>query len=116
MKRNSLVLVALALIGTSLLAQAPAAGTQTATLKREAHAQRRADHQQKRIAQGVASGQLTPKETARLEHQEAKVNQDIAKAKADGKVTRKEAGKIQHEQNRESRRIRRQKHDAQTQK
>ena len=76
----------------------------------------RAERQQKRIAQGVASGQLTPKETARLERQEARIDKDIAKAEADGKITKREAGKIEREQNRESRRIKRQKHDAQTRK
>lgn len=72
--------------------------------------------QQKRIAQGVANGQLTPKETARLERQEGKVDRDITKAEADGKITKKEADRIHHEQNRESRRIKRGKHDAQTRK
>ena len=64
----------------------------------------------------MKSGSLTPRETARLEHQEAKVNKDIAKAEADGKVTKKEAAKIEKEQNKESRRIHRQKHDAQKRK
>ena len=114
MQRTPFLLAALALIGSSLLAQAPARGTQTVTPKREARAEGRANRQQKRIAQGVASGQLTPRETARLERQEGKVNSDIAKAEADGKITKQEAGKIQREQNRESRRIRRQKHDPQT--
>ncbi len=115
MKSTRLVFAALAslLTGASLMAQAPAPGTQTTTPKRDAHMENRAERQQKRIAQGVKSGQLTPRETARLERQEGKVNKDIAKAEADGKVTKKEAAKIQHEQNKESRRIHRQKHDAQ---
>jgi predicted transglutaminase-like cysteine proteinase len=116
MKRSTLLFAALTLIGSGLMAQTPAPGTQTSTPKREARAEHRANRQQKRIAQGVASGQLTPKETARLERQEGKVDRDITKAEADGKISKKEAAKIQHEQNRESRRIQRQKHDAQTRK
>jgi hypothetical protein len=104
------------LLGASLFAQNPQPGTQTSTPKREAHAEKRAENQQKRIGKGVENGSLTPKETARLEHQEAKVNKDIAKAEADGKITKKEANKIQKEQNKESQRIHKQKHDAQTAK
>ena len=114
--RLSAALFGTLLAGASLFAQTPEPGTQTTTPKREAHIEKRAERQQKRIAQGVASGSLTPKETARLERQEGKVNKDIAKAEADGKVTKKEAAKIEKEQNKESRRIKRQKHDAQTRK
>lgn len=109
LRRLSAALIGSLVAGASLFAQAPQPGTQTATPKR-------AERQQKRIAQGVASGQLTPKETARLERQEARIDKDIARAEADGKITRQEAGKIEREQNRESRRIKRQKHDAQTRK
>lgn len=101
------------LTALGLSAQTPAPGIQTTTPKREAHMEKRAERQQKRIAQGVASGQLTPKETARLEKKEAKVDKDIAKAEADGKITKKEATKIEKEQTHTSKRIRRQKHDAQ---
>lgn len=113
LKRLSLALAGVVIAGASLAAQTPAPGTQTATPKREAHMEKRAERQQQRIGKGVASGQLTPKETARLERQETKVNKDIAKAEADGKVTKKEAAKIEKEQNKESRRIHRQKHDGQ---
>jgi len=115
-RRLSAAIFGSLLVGASLFAQAPAPGTQTVTPKREQHAEKRAEKQQKRIAQGVASGSLTPKETARLERQEGKINKDIVKAEADGKITKKEAAKIQKEQNRESRRIAKEKHDAQTRK
>jgi len=117
LKQSLFVIVGSTLVGAALLAQsAPPAPAATPTQKREARIEKRAEHQQKRIAQGVASGQLTPRETARLEHKEAKVNKDIAKAEADGKVTKKEATKIAKEQDQASRRIHRQKHDAQTRK
>lgn len=115
-RRFAAALLGSLLLGASLAAQTPQPGIQTSTPKREQRAEGRANRQQKRIAQGVASGALTPKETARLERQEAKINKDIVRAEADGKITRKEAAKIEKEQNRESRRIHRQKHDAQTAK
>jgi hypothetical protein len=72
-------------------------------------------NQEKRIEQGVKSGELTAKETARLENREAKLQADKQKAKADGVVTKKERAKLQHEANRDSKAIYRQKHDAQKQ-
>lgn len=75
---------------------------------------KREANQQKRIDQGVASGQLNAKETNRLDKREAKLNADEATAKADGKVTPAEHRKLQREAKRDSRAIHRQKHDAQT--
>jgi hypothetical protein len=75
---------------------------------------RREANQQNRIGSGVASGQLTPRETARLEKREGKIQSDEAKAKSDGVVTAAERRKLAREQNRASRAIHRQKHDAQT--
>ena len=69
--------------------------------------------QEARIQQGVASGQLTPKETYRLEKEQAAINRVEAKAKADGTVTKAERQRLNHLQNRASKDIYRQKHDAQ---
>lgn len=110
LKHGLLTLAGLALAGGALLAQTPAT---TPAEKREAGIENRGDRQQKRIGQGVASGQLTPKETLRLERRQARIDRHINKAEADGKVTKKEAAVINREQNRESRRIHRQKHDGQ---
>ena len=71
-------------------------------------------NQQKRIAGGVESGELTAKETRNLEAREVKIQHDKREAKADGVVTAKERVKLHREQNRASRAIYRQKHDAQT--
>ena len=46
--------------------------------------------QEQRIDQGVASGQLTAAETAKLERQEAKIDAREQAAKADGVVTKAE--------------------------
>jgi hypothetical protein len=105
MKKYIAVLVALMLI-------AGGAYTQTATPKTT----ERQIHQQKRIHQGVKSGELTKREAAKLEAQQAKIQIDKQKAKSDGVVTAKERAKLQGEQNRASRRIYKQKHDAQERK
>ncbi|MEI8169069.1 MAG: hypothetical protein WCG50_05310 [Rhodoferax sp.] len=70
-------------------------------------------NQEKRIEQGVASGQLNKKETMRLEKREAKLQADKLLAKADGKVTPQERKKLQREANRDSKAIYKQKHDKQ---
>ena len=73
-------------------------------------------NQERRIEQGVKSGQLTTKEAARLEKGQARVQKMENKAVADGKVTAKERARIEKAQNRESRKIAREKHDKQTAK
>ena len=84
-----------------------------------AHAQstprvdQRQENQERRIEQGVASGQLTQREAARLEHRQDHVAAAEARAKADGQVTRRERARLHAMQDRESRRIHRQKHDRQ---
>ena len=81
------------------------------------HIQNRKDHQQQRIARGVAGGQLTARETARLEGREANLNRQIHDMRTanGGSLTPGERALVQHQQNRLSRSIYRQKHDAQTQ-
>lgn len=74
--------------------------------------QRQAEQQQ-RINQGVASGQLTPREANKLQRGQAKVAAAESKAKADGVVTRKERAKLERMQDKQSQKIARQKHDAQ---
>ena len=97
---------------SSLWAQAPTAPAPqdpTATPRID---QRQAN-QQKRIDQGVASGELTPKEAARLKKRESKIEADKEAAKADGKVTKEERRKLRREENRASNAIHKQKHDKQ---
>ena len=76
----------------------------------------RQENQQKRIDQGVKSGQLTNKEAARLEKGQARIQKAEDKAMADGKMTKKERRKIEHMQDQESKKIYREKHDKQTAK
>ena len=77
----------------------------------------RKQNQQKRIAQGVKSGSLTPKETARLENNEAKLNKEVRHDRKvnGGNLTNKEKTQVNNQQNRLSKEIYNQKHDGQNQ-
>lgn len=70
-------------------------------------------NQARRIDQGQASGQLTPKEAKRLDRQENRIERMESRAKADGVVTPRERAHLARTQTRESHRIARQKHDRQ---
>lgn len=70
-------------------------------------------NQEKRIDQGIASGQLNEREANRLNKQEEHINKMEDKAKADGVVTKGERARIDHAQDRASRHIAREKHDRQ---
>ena len=76
----------------------------------------REERQQDRIAQGVRSGQMTPGETARAEHNEAKINNQVNRDRAanGGKLTPQEHAQVEHEQNKESKQIYNEKHNAKT--
>ena len=74
--------------------------------------QRQANHE-KRIDQGIASGQLTQRETRRLEREQNAINRAENRAKADGVVTNQERRQLHRAQNHASRDIARQKHDRQ---
>ncbi len=88
-----------------------AAGTAAAQSNATPNLDKREANQQKRIAQGINSGQLTSAEASRLEAREAKLNADEARAKSDGVVTKKERAKLQGEANRDSAAIYRKKHN-----
>ena len=66
-----------------------------------------------RIEQGIRSGQLTPREAARLRAKQAHVERIEAYARRDGVVTDRERERIEVAQNDLSRSIRREKHDGQ---
>ncbi len=107
--KSSLLLSFLAVLALPVLAQTAPAKDPSATPgidKRQAE-------QQKRIDQGVNSGQLTAKEAARLEKGQERVQAMEDKAKADGKVTKKERARLEQAQNAQSRHIAKEKHDRQ---
>jgi len=73
---------------------------------------KREELQQKRIAHGIASGELNPKEAAHLEKQQDRIDNLENKVEADGVVTRKEKAKVEIVQDHASHAIYRKKHNA----
>ena len=109
MKRN-------VLLSTSLLfALSFAAGAQTPSKPHQTIAQRKAN-QQRRITQGDRSGQMTPRETARVENQERGINREERgmRAQDNGHLTGQDRRTLNTQQNQESRRIYRDKHNGAT--
>ena len=102
------VLVLGSVVAATLSAAAPAEAGTIAN---------REGRQQRRISQGVSSGQLTARETARLEGREAHLNREIGAMRSSngGSLTPGERVLVQRQQNSISRGIYRQKHDGQTQ-
>ena len=72
----------------------------------------RAERQQARIAQGIRSGSLTPREAARIEAREAELARDVRILRRGG-LSPRERVRIERRQDRLSRDIYRQKHDRQ---
>ena len=84
---------------------------------KEGKIKQRKEKQQQRIAKGVENGSLTPRETARIEHNEAKINKEVRHDRKEngGNLTNKEKARINRQQNKVSKEIYNQKHDGQTQ-
>jgi hypothetical protein len=68
-------------------------------------------NQQDRIANGIATGQLSPREATRIERQEAALGTEVHYFRADGSLSPRERAIVNVQQNRLSREIYRQKHD-----
>ncbi len=95
-----------ALLSAAALAHAAPAASTPGIAKREVR-------QEHRIHQGVASGQLTARETYRLQREQLNIDRARAHAKSDGRVTLAERERLHHMQHHASRDIARQKHDHQ---
>ena len=100
-------LAALALTSALVFASSAAFAQSRATINQ------RKDNQQDRIAQGIRSGQLTPRETAGLERQEGRINREEHSMRANdhGHLTAQDRRILTRQQNRESKRIYRAKHN-----
>jgi Spy/CpxP family protein refolding chaperone len=97
----TMVVLALALMGGSAFAG-------------QRNINKRQQHQQQRIAQGIENGSLTARETARLERQEARINALEAKdRRSGGGLNLQERSELNRLLNSESHRIYGQKHDNQ---
>lgn len=103
-------------IGATLAIASLGAFAQAASAAATPRIDQRQANQEKRIDQGIATGELTKHETRRVEREQAAVNKAEDKAKADGTVTKKERRHLTKMQNKASKDIYRQKHDAQTAK
>ena len=67
--------------------------------------------QQKRIHQGVKSGELTRKETLRLEREQCRIQKTKQEALKDGELILEERLRLERQQNRANRHIYRLKHN-----
>ncbi len=70
--------------------------------------------QQKRIHQGLKSGELTQKETLGLEREQSRIQKTKQKALQDGKLTPKERLRLERQQDRANRHIYSLKHNEKT--
>jgi hypothetical protein len=105
--RKLFLMAALAVAPAAMMAQAPTPG------RNDYNIHQRQVAQQDRIANGVRSGQLTPRETARLERGEGRINREERgmRARDNGRLTGRDRRVLHRQQNRESRRIYRDKHN-----
>ena len=85
------------------------------TLASAAEVDRRQAAQQDRIGHGVQSGQLTPKEAAKLERKEVQIHHKIRRERVrnGGTLTPQQRANAERALNKQSTRIEREKHDAQ---
>lgn len=84
-----------------------------ASEKKEPRVAVRKENQQKRIAQGVKSGQLTAGETSKIEKKEVAINREVKADRAanGGKMTAAEKKTVNTQQNKVSRQIYTDKHN-----
>ena len=68
-------------------------------------------NQQKRIHQGVKSGEVTKREYKRLQREQAGIQRSKKRAWSDGQLTRKEKLRLEHRQDKASRHVYRAKHN-----
>lgn len=103
-----LLAAAVAVTPMALVAQtAPTPGQHDHNIQQRKHTQ------QRRIARGVKSGQMTRGETRRVERQERGINREERgmRAQDHGHLTKQDRRTIHRQQNQESRRIYRDKHN-----
>lgn len=100
MKRFALSFAALLIFTAGISAQSQTPGIN-----------QRQRNQQARIHQGIRSGELTPREARRLQHQQLAIQTEKRIAKSDGVVTRCERTGIYRHQNFASRNIYCKKHN-----
>lgn len=104
MKRNTILTATLIAASATMLATSASAD----------QIDRRQAEQERRIQEGVRSGQLTRGEYRQLEAEQARIREMERRAKADGHVDRAERARIEAAQNAANRHIYQEKHDSET--
>ena len=113
MKRTILNLLCGTVIFAGILPVSGFAAAKSTSRPKTPAVDKREHNQQERIRQGIKSGELTRRETVRLEKEEAKIRVNEKFAKSDGKVTAAERARLEKELNKTSENIYQQKHDNQ---
>jgi hypothetical protein len=72
----------------------------------------RAQNQQKRVAAGLKTGQLTSSEAAKLQTKRAALHREVQGEENGGQLTAGEKAKVNHQQNKTSNEIHQKKHNA----
>ncbi len=98
------------IIGAGILVGGLAVGASAQQRNHNINARER--HQQRRIAEGIENGSLTPREAAILERNEAEVRRVEARLRENG-LSRSERARLEKRLNELNRQIYRQKHDRQ---
>lgn len=80
-------------------------------LARAGEIEGRQKRQQGRIAEGIESGAVTPKEAAKLEAEQGAIQREKRRFKRDGKLGPREKAKLNRDLNKASRDIYKEKHD-----
>ncbi len=105
-----------ALTAALVFLPATMAAAQRSTYHQRHDINQRKGNQQARIAQGIKSGQMTPREASHVEHQEAGINREERgmRAQDNGHLTAQDRQTLASQQNAESRRIYKDKHNGRT--
>jgi hypothetical protein len=106
------VLIAMAMLAVTAL-DSGVASADTQRGVRDPRVNARQQVQRERIQQGVRSGELTRRETAKARDDQRDIRQLERAYKSDGELTRGERRDLSHEQNQAGRQLYRDKHDAQ---
>jgi len=101
------LVAALAAVPAITIAQTPAPAAQNQSVRQ------REFNQQRRIANGIHTGQLRPRQAARLDRQQRSIHREarVMRARHDGRLTMHDRRLLTHRQNRASRRIYRARHN-----
>jgi len=103
-RHRTIVLTGTLMLGLGLAAPA---------LAEEAVIDQRRANEEKRIADGLRDGSLTPSEAARLEREQARISREEQRFLSDGHLSPRERRHLQRDEQRASRHIWRERHDRQ---